>query len=123
SDRGVRIFVMHGNRDFLIGKGFCREAGCQLLKDPSTVDFDGQRVLLMHGDSLCTDDHAYMRLRKVLRNPLVLWLLRALPLRSRHALARKLRNESRAQTRMKAADITDVSPAEVVRIMHEHGVQ
>src|SRR5690606_19109953 len=122
SDGGVRIFIMHGNRDFLIGQSFCREAGCQLLKDPCTLDFGDQRVLLMHGDSLCTDDHAYMRLRKILRNPLVLWLLRNLPLRSRHALARKLRNESRAQTRMKAADITDVSPSEVVRAMQQHRV-
>lgn len=122
SDGGVRIFIMHGNRDFLIGQAFCREAGCQLLKDPCTLDFGDQRVLLMHGDSLCTDDHAYMRLRKILRNPLVLWLLRNLPLRSRHALARKLRNESRAQTRMKAADITDVSPSEVVRAMQQHRV-
>ena len=122
SDGGVQVFVMHGNRDFLIGKAFCREAGCSLLDDPSTLDFDGQRVLLMHGDSLCTGDHAYMRLRNILRNPLVLWLLRNLPLSSRHALARKLRNESRAQTRMKAADIVDVSPQEVPRVMRQHGV-
>lgn len=123
SDQGVKIFIMHGNRDFLIGEAFCRKAGCRLLKDPSVLDFGSQRVLLMHGDSLCIDDLGYMRLRRVLRNPLVLWLLRRLPLGSRHALARKLRNESRAQTRMKAAQITDVSPEEVVRVMQHHQVQ
>lgn len=122
SERGVRIFVMHGNRDFLLGQAFCREAGCSLLDDPSVLDFEGQRVLLMHGDSLCIDDHAYLRLRRILRNPLVLWLLRHLPLRSRHALARKLRSESREQTRLKPSDIVDASPAEVVRVMQQHGV-
>jgi UDP-2,3-diacylglucosamine hydrolase len=123
SDQGLRIYLMHGNRDFLIGQVFCREAGCQLLNDPCVHAFGDERVLLMHGDSLCTDDLGYMRLRRILRNPLTLWLLRHLPLRKRHALARKLRNESREQTRMKAAEITDVSPPEVLRVMHQHGVR
>jgi len=79
--------------------------------------------LLMHGDSLCTRDEAYMRLRRYLRNPLTLWVLRHLPLSTRHKLARKLRSESRAQTRMKANDIVDVTPEEVPRIMSEHGVK
>lgn len=70
----------------------------------------GEPVLLMHGDSLCTRDVGYMKLRRILRNPIVLFILRHLPLRTRHKLARKLRNESRAQTRMKANDIVDVTP-------------
>lgn len=122
SEAGTRIFLMHGNRDFLIGRAFCREAGCTLLKDPSVVALEGERVLLMHGDSLCTADEAYMRMRRILRNPLVLFILRHLPLGKRRQLARKLRNESRAQTRMKAAEITDVTPTEVERVMSEHGV-
>lgn len=123
SDAGTRIFLMHGNRDFLIGKDFCRAAGCTLLKDPSIVHFNGEPVLLMHGDSLCTLDVGYMKLRRLLRNPLSLFILRNLPLATRHKLARKLRNESRAQTRMKAREIIDVTPDEVPRIMAEHGVR
>ena len=123
SDGGTRIYLMHGNRDFMIGKAFCREAGCTLLADPSVVELRGERVLLMHGDSLCTRDVAYMRLRRWLRNPLVLFILRNLPLATRHRLGRKLRKESRMQTRQKAADIVDVTPDEVLRLMHEHGVQ
>ncbi len=123
SDGGTRIFLMHGNRDFMIGKDFCREAGCTLLADPSLVDLHGERVLLMHGDSLCTRDVAYMRLRRWLRNPLVLFVLRNLPLATRHKLGRKLRKESRMQTRQKAADIVDVTPEEVLRLMSEHGVR
>ena len=123
SDTGTRIFLMHGNRDFLIGRAFCREAGCTLLKDPSIAHFNGEPVLLMHGDSLCTLDVGYMKLRRLLRNPLSLFILRNLPLTTRRKLARKLRSESRAQTRMKAREIIDVTPDEVPRIMAEHDVR
>jgi UDP-2,3-diacylglucosamine hydrolase len=123
SDSGTQVFLMHGNRDFMLGKAFCKAAGATLLKDPSVVDFYGEPVLLMHGDSLCTRDEAYMRMRRYLRNPVSLWILRHLPLRTRHKLARKLRNESRAQTRMKANDIVDVTPDEVPRIMQEFNVR
>jgi UDP-2,3-diacylglucosamine hydrolase len=122
-DAGTRIYLMHGNRDFLIGRDFCRAAGCTLLKDPSLVYFNGEPVLLMHGDSLCTLDVGYMKLRRLLRNPLALFILRNLPLATRHKLARKLRSESRAQTSMKAREIIDVTPDEVPRIMAEHGVR
>ncbi|MGK8436229.1 UDP-2,3-diacylglucosamine diphosphatase [Ectopseudomonas hydrolytica] len=123
SDSGTRIYLMHGNRDFLIGKRFCREAGCTLLSDPHRVQMNGEPVLLMHGDSLCTLDVGYMKLRRWLRNPLSLLILRNLPLATRQKLARKLRNESRAQTRMKASEIVDVTPEEVVRVMGEYGVR
>ena len=122
SDSGTKIFLMHGNRDFLLGRAFCRQAGCTLLKDPTVVRMNEEPVLLMHGDSLCTRDEGYMRLRRVLRNPLTLFILRHLPLATRHKLARKLRSESRAQTRMKANDIVDVTPDEVPRVMLQHGV-
>ena len=123
SDSGTLVFLMHGNRDFMIGKAFCKAAGCTLLKDPSVVQLNGEPVLLMHGDSLCTRDEAYMRMRRYLRNPLTLWVLRHLPLGTRHKLARKLRSESRAQTRMKANDIVDVTPEEIPRIMAQYGVR
>jgi UDP-2,3-diacylglucosamine hydrolase len=122
SDAGTNIFLMHGNRDFLIGRAFCKTAGATLLPDPSVIELYGEPVLLMHGDSLCTRDEAYMKLRRYLRNPVTLWILRHLPLGTRQKLARKLRSESRAQTRMKANDIVDVTPEEVPRIMQEHGV-
>jgi len=123
SDTGTQVFLMHGNRDFLIGQAFCKAAGATLLPDPSVVELGGEPVLLMHGDSLCTRDEGYMKLRRYLRNPVSLWVLRHLPLRTRHKLARKLRSESRAQTRMKANDIVDVTPEEVPRVMQQHGVR
>ena len=123
SEAGTRVYLMHGNRDFLIGKRFCREAGATLLPDPCLVEMGGERVLLMHGDSLCTLDVGYMKLRRWLRNPISLFILRNLPLSTRHKLARKLRNESRAQSRMKASAIVDVTPDEVLRVMTEQGVR
>ncbi|AIL61024.1 UDP-2,3-diacylglucosamine diphosphatase [Pseudomonas alkylphenolica] len=122
SDSGTQVYLMHGNRDFLIGEAFCKAAGATLLADPSVVRMGGESVLLMHGDSLCTLDIGYMKMRRYLRNPLSLWILRHLPLGTRQKLARKLRSESKAQTRMKANDIVDVTPEEVPRIMAEYGV-
>ncbi len=123
SESGTRVYLMHGNRDFLLGKRFCREAGATLLPDPCLVEMGGERVLLMHGDSLCTLDLGYMKLRRWLRNPLSLFILRNLPLATRRKLARKLRSESRTQTRMKASAIVDVTPDEVLRVMADHGVR
>ncbi len=122
TDSGTRLYLMHGNRDFLIGKQFCRETGAELLNDPSLVTLEGQRVLLMHGDSLCTQDLAYMKLRRWLRHPLTLFILRHLPLSTRFKLARKLRSESKAQTRMKAAEIIDVTPELIPQVLAQHGV-
>ncbi|GFM52802.1 UDP-2,3-diacylglucosamine hydrolase [Pseudomonas cichorii] len=122
SDSGTQVFLMHGNRDFMIGKAFCQAAGCTLLNDPSVVALNGEPVLLMHGDSLCTRDEGYIKMRRYLRNPLSLWILRHLPLKTRHKLARKLRNESRVQTRMKANDIVDVTPDFIPQVMAQYGV-
>jgi UDP-2,3-diacylglucosamine hydrolase len=123
SDSGTAIYLMHGNRDFMLGQAFCEQAGCTLLRDPCLVNLYGERVLLMHGDSLCTSDIGYMRMRKLLRNPLSLWILHHLSLAKRRQLARKLRNESQVHTRQKATSITDVTLAEVPRIMAKYGVR
>ena len=67
ADSGTRIYLMHGNRDFMIGKHFCRKAGCTFLPDPSLVQLGGETVLLMHGDTLCTRDVQYLRKRARIR--------------------------------------------------------
>lgn len=123
SESGTRIYLMHGNRDFMIGKAFCLEAGCTLLPDPHIAELGGQRVLLMHGDTLCTRDEGYMRLRRWLRNPVSLFVLHHLPLAKRQKLAQKLRSSSKAETRMKASDIVDVTPDAVVDVMQRHRVR
>ena len=121
--RGCQIFLMHGNRDFLIGEKFCRLAGAKLLKDPSVIKLGETRVLLSHGDLLCTADTEYLKMRRLLRNPLSLFILRNLPLAMRLKLARGLRNQSQQRTRMKAQQITDVTPAAVAPFMQRYQVQ
>ena len=123
SDGGTRLYLMHGNRDFMIGQAFCKEAGCTLLRDPHVATFGGERVLLMHGDSLCTLDEGYMRMRRLLRNPLSLFILHSLSLARRQKIASKLRSTSKKETRMKASDIVDVTPDEVLRVMRKHQVR
>lgn len=120
---GTQIYLMHGNRDFLIGQEFCKLADCELLADPSIAQLAGEQVLLMHGDSLCTSDRSYIRLRRVLRNPVVLFILRHLPLGTRQRLAGDLRKKSTNSTRMKTMDITDVNPEAVSQVMSQHQVR
>jgi len=123
TDAGVPCFVMHGNRDFLIGDRFCRETGATLLEDGAVVDLYGERVLLMHGDALCTDDLGYQRLRRILRNPAVRFVLRHLGLDQRRALARRLRAGSRAHVGATAPEIMDVNAAAVARAFRAAGVR
>jgi len=109
TDSGVACRVMHGNRDFLLGQRFCRETGARLLEDGAVVDLYGERVLLMHGDALCTDDTSYQRLRRIVRNPVVLWTLRHLTLEQRRAIARRMRAGSREHVGQTAPEIMDVN--------------
>ena len=106
---GVPCFVMHGNRDFMLGDRFCRDTGCRLLADGTILELDGERVLLMHGDVLCTDDVSYQRLRRIVRNPLVRWIFRHLSLAQRERLAGRLRAGSRMHTTATAPAIMDVN--------------
>jgi len=122
-DAGVPCFVMHGNRDFLIGERFCRETGATLLEDGTVVEVNGERVLLMHGDALCTDDASYQRLRRIVRNPVVSWTLRHLTLEQRRRLARRLRAGSREHIEMTAPQIMDVNAAAVAHAIRTAGVR
>ena len=122
-EAGVPTYFMHGNRDFLIGSRFAAETGCTLLDDGSLVDLHGEQVLLMHGDVLCTADTSYQRLRRILRNPLTLFVLRNLGLESRRRLGRKLRAGSQMHVGATAPDIMDVTPAAVVEALRSAGVR
>jgi len=122
-DAGVPCFVMHGNRDFLIGERFCRETGATLLEDGTVVEVNGERVLLMHGDALCTDDVSYQRLRRIIRNPVVRWVLRHMTLGQRRALARKMRAGSREHVGMTAPEIMDVNAAAVAQAFRVAGLR
>jgi len=120
---GVPCYVMHGNRDFLLGERFCRDTGCKLIDDGTVIDLDGERVLLMHGDLLCTDDHAYQRLRRIVRNPLVSRILPRLSLDRRQQLAARLRAGSREHTGVAAPEIMDVNAQAVRNAFRRAGVR
>jgi UDP-2,3-diacylglucosamine hydrolase len=119
SDQGVAIYLMHGNRDFLLGENFAKAAEATLLEDPTKIQLGDRSALLMHGDSLCTRDVEYMAFRAQMRSPQ--WQAQALaqPLAARRQLAIELRNHSKSMTSMKAEDIMDVTPEEAVRVMEE----
>ncbi|MEX2474174.1 UDP-2,3-diacylglucosamine diphosphatase [Marinobacter sp.] len=123
SDSGTAIFLMHGNRDFLIGEDFCARAGATLLDDPTVVDLYGTPTLLMHGDSLCTADVEYQKFRENMRNPQWQQMILQRPLADRQQMARQLREISMAKNQGKEEIIMDVTPEEVVKVMEEHGVQ
>nr|WP_238942396.1 UDP-2,3-diacylglucosamine diphosphatase [Marinobacter sediminum] len=123
SESGTEIFLMHGNRDFLIGHDFCDRAGATLLDDPTVVDLYGTPTLLMHGDSLCTADVEYQKFRANMRNPQWQQMILQRPLADRQQMARQLREISMAKNQGKAETIMDVTPEEVVKDMEAHGVQ
>ncbi|WP_295883390.1 UDP-2,3-diacylglucosamine diphosphatase [uncultured Thiohalocapsa sp.] len=120
---GTPCFVMHGNRDFLLGRRFARRTGCTLLRDPARISLDGEPVLLMHGDLLCTDDVAYQRFRRRVRNPLVQWLFLRQPLHKRRGIAAGYRRRSAAAMAAKSDAIMDVNAEAVRRRMQRHGVR
>jgi UDP-2,3-diacylglucosamine hydrolase len=120
--RGTACFVMHGNRDFLLGSEFCRLSGAQLLVDPTIVTLFGERVLITHGDALCSDDVSYQRLRGTVRD--ADWQRRFLALTraERAILASAARDGSRAHTADMHYEITDVNAASVAALIRAAGV-
>lgn len=122
TDAGLPCYFMHGNRDFLVGEGFAAESGCTLLSDPTIVDMYGMPVMLMHGDTLCTDDHEYQNFRLMVRKPDWQRMMLARPLAERLALARHLRETSAASMAGKSMEIMDVNEVAVAEAMREHGV-
>ena len=123
SQKGLPIYFAHGNRDFLIGIRFMRETGCQLLPEEKKINLYGTPVLLMHGDTLCTQDVAYLKWRKKTKNPILRTITLMLPLKIRSKMATGLRNKSKQHTQAVKKEIMDVTQAEVERVMQQHNVQ
>lgn len=122
-DSGVPCFFIHGNRDFLLGKRFARESGMILLAEETVLDLYGRRVLIMHGDTLCTDDTGYLAFRAKVHTSWIQTLFLALPLFIRSRIAAKMRAGSKAANSSKSMTIMDVNPQAVVSVMEKHQVQ
>ena len=123
SDQGIPVYLMHGNRDFLIGNQFATETGCQLLEDPTIVELYGQKVLLMHGDTLCTRDVDYLAFRQMVRNPDWQKDFLSKSLAERLAIAEHIRETSKEKTGQLQYEIMDVTQSEVEKVMAEQNVQ
>ena len=122
-DSGVPCYFIHGNRDFLIGKRYARESGMTLLPEEQVLDLYGRKVLIMHGDTLCTDDTGYLAFRAKVHTPWIQKVFLALPLFIRNRIAARMRAGSKAANSSKSMTIMDVNPQAVVRVMEKHDVQ
>ncbi len=109
ANKGVKIYLMHGNRDFLMGEKLAARCGCTLIHEPYITHFENVPVLLLHGDTLCTDDLRYQELRLMLRNPAWQADFLSKPLEVREQMALALRKQSQEETQLKASDIMDVN--------------
>jgi UDP-2,3-diacylglucosamine hydrolase len=123
TETGRRCLLVRGNRDFLIGPRFAAETGITLLPDESLVDVGDTRALLMHGDTLCTDDHAYQRYRRLVHLPAVQALYLALPTRLRSGIAAYARHRSMAANAGKPPAIMDVNQEAVANALRRHHVR
>ena len=122
SASGTSTFFMHGNRDFLVGDAFSERTGFTLLDDPTVIDLYGTPTVLLHGDTLCTDDVEYLKVREQLHDPQWQRNFLAQSLDARKAFAAQARVESKAAQSGKAMDIMDANQAAVEAEFREHGV-
>lgn len=120
--RGLKIHFMHGNRDFLIGDKFCEEVGVKLLDDPFIINLNGKKVMLMHGDSLCTDDKAYQDFRNLVRNKDWQEDFLSKDLMERKEVAKNLREISSLENKAKDEAIMDVNQNEVLKVIRNYSI-
>lgn len=123
SDTGVAIHFMRGNRDFLLAAEYADRCGMRLLPDPCVIDLHGTPTLLLHGDLLCTDDHAYQAWRRQSRQPEWQAAVLGQPLAARLALAAKAREESRRHQQGAAEAIMDAAAATITELFRLYGVE
>ncbi|MGU3521795.1 UDP-2,3-diacylglucosamine diphosphatase [Enterobacteriaceae bacterium C23F] len=122
-ESGVPCHFIHGNRDFLLGKRFAAESGMILLPEEQLLELYGRPVLILHGDTLCTDDAGYQAFRAKVHQPWLQKLFLALPLFIRRKIAARMRDGSKAANSHKSMNIMDVNPQAVVDVMEKHQVQ
>jgi len=117
TDRHIQVFLMHGNRDFLIGSAFEKKTGAVLLNDPILVEIFGKKILLCHGDTLCTDDIEYQSFRDKIRSES--WKNEFLKksLSERVSIANEFRKESELNKKKKSLEVMDVNLDEVNRTL------
>ncbi|MBT9432558.1 UDP-2,3-diacylglucosamine diphosphatase [Candidatus Sodalis endolongispinus] len=119
--RGIPCYFIHGNRDFLLGKRYAAACGMTLLPAQRVMQLDGLRVVILHGDTLCTDDNDYQRFRRRVHQRWLQRLFLSLPLRLRLRIADRMRANSQRANADKTADIMDVNAQTVMAVMEDTG--
>ena len=120
--KSTQLFILAGNRDFLLGKDLAQRAGIEILTEPVLLNMGRQKVVLLHGDILCTDDHDYQAFRKTVRDPKWQSEFLSKPLAERHQIAIDLRSESMIATAQKKVEIMDVNREAVASCFDRNGV-
>ena len=120
AEQGSQLYLMHGNRDFLMGDELCKSTGLTLISDPYTIIINGTNIVLCHGDQLCTDDVSYQQFRATIQNENWINDFLAKTPQERLAIAEHFRNESKRLSQEKTADITDVNQQAVCDFMQQH---
>ncbi len=118
----IPCYFMHGNRDFLLGEDYAAHAGLQLLPEAVVVDLYGAPTLLLHGDTLCTDDLSYQAVRRQVRDPRWQEEFLSRSIADRMAFANDAREQSQEHKMTVSMEITDVNPASVTEAFDTHGV-
>lgn len=119
-DAGTEVFFIHGNRDFLIGEQFSNATSIHLLPDPSEINLYGKRILISHGDELCTDDTRYQAFRAQVRSPAWQADFLSNPLTARKAQIDALRLQSEQEKSHKSLAIMDVNSDAVSALLRQH---
>ncbi|WP_077338107.1 UDP-2,3-diacylglucosamine diphosphatase [Pseudocolwellia agarivorans] len=120
---GTEVYFIHGNRDFLLGKHYAKQANMILLPEKQLIDLYGEKVLLMHGDTLCTRDVDYQKFRKKSRSWWWQGFMKSLPLWLRKKIADNYRKKSKLAQQKKSLDIMDVTESEVVKDLEKYNCQ
>ncbi|MCP4475287.1 MAG: UDP-2,3-diacylglucosamine diphosphatase [Gammaproteobacteria bacterium] len=123
TEHGVALYFIVGNRDFLMGKRFSKACGGQLLADPSVITLYGNRVLISHGDLLCTGDSSYLRFRRIVRLRWLQKLFLLLPLKLRQRIAVNARQRSQYHVSQTPLALMDVTPGEDEKWLQQYQAQ
>ncbi|WP_234494057.1 UDP-2,3-diacylglucosamine diphosphatase [Vibrio maritimus] len=118
TDKGVPTYFIQGNRDFLLSHRFCKETGMTLLDEHTVIDLYGRKAVILHGDTLCTDDIKYQKFRAKVHMPWLQWIFNRLPFFTRRRIVNKIQGDIREVKTTKSLDIMDVNQDEVVALMH-----
>jgi UDP-2,3-diacylglucosamine hydrolase len=123
ANTGVKVFFIHGNRDFLLGEKYAKQAGMTILPELDIINLYQQKMIIMHGDTLCTRDVGYQAFRKKSRSWWWQAIIKNLPLFVRRNMAENYRKKSASATAMKSQEIMDVTPSEAVKVLEQQNCQ